>query len=81
MVLLRPLLERLDHLGLSVVQQRVDNGVNVFRAEAKLSDSDPSLRPGLEGIVKLDVGRAPLIWIWSRSFVEWARLTLWKLLP
>jgi Barrel-sandwich domain of CusB or HlyD membrane-fusion len=57
-------------------------GRNTFDVEGKLRDgSDPRLRPGMEGIGKITVGRARLIWIWAHPIIDWARLLLWKWLP
>jgi hypothetical protein len=58
------------------------DGRNTFEVEGKLRDgSDPRLRPGMEGIGKITVGRAHLIWIWARPVIDWTRLLLWKWLP
>jgi multidrug resistance efflux pump len=58
------------------------DGRNTFEVEGKLRDgSDPRLRPGMEGIGKITVGRAHLIWIWVRPVIDWTRLLLWKWLP
>jgi hypothetical protein len=35
----------------------------------------------MEGVGKIDVGRASLVWIWTHSLVEWIWLTAWKWLP
>jgi hypothetical protein len=56
-------------------------GHNYFRAEAQLADSSARLRPGMEGVGKVLVGRARLIWIWTHSLTDWIRLTLWNWLP
>ena len=53
----------------------------VFRADAVLSQRADRLRPGMEGVAKIEVGRARLVWIWTRSLQNWARLALWSLLP
>ncbi len=57
------------------------DGKNIFRVEARLEGADPRLRPGMEGIGKINAGEARLIWIWSRPILNWARLMLWKELP
>ena len=50
--------------------------------EARLTDTaDLRLRPGMEGIAKIDAGSHSLVWIWSHSVIEWLRLTAWKFLP
>lgn len=54
------------------------DGHNYFRVEAHLNDAAPQLRPGMRGIGKLDVDRRRLVWIWGRTFIEWARLFVWR---
>jgi RND family efflux transporter MFP subunit len=56
-------------------------GHNYFRIEAQLADSSARLRPGMEGVGKVLVGRARLIWIWTHPLTDWARLALWNWLP
>jgi multidrug resistance efflux pump len=56
-------------------------GRNTFRVEAALDSADAGLRPGMEGVGKVDAGRASLLWIWTHSLIDWARLTLWEWTP
>jgi RND family efflux transporter MFP subunit len=56
-------------------------GRNYFRVEAKLDDPSAHLRPGMEGVGKIETGRRRLIWIWTHSLVDWVRLSVWKWLP
>jgi multidrug resistance efflux pump len=58
-----------------------DDGGNEFRVEAALQSSDPRLRPGMEGVGKIDGGNASLVWIWAHPVFDWMRLTWWKWLP
>ena len=57
------------------------DGHNTFRIEAQLADSSARLRPGMEGVGKILVGRARLIWIWTHGLTDWARLAFWNWLP
>ncbi len=57
------------------------DGSNFFRVEAQLLDSTDRLRPGMEGIAKIDTGPRQLLWIWTHGLVDWARLWLWKMQP
>ena len=59
----------------------VKEGRNYFRVEAKLDNQIKALRPGMKGVGKILIGERKLIWIWSRSFVDWLRLTLWTWWP
>lgn len=59
-----------------------DEGQNFFRVEAQINDNDTNLdlRPGMEGVAKVDIGRRSLIWIWTHAIVDSARLAAWKYL-
>ncbi|WP_137180350.1 HlyD family efflux transporter periplasmic adaptor subunit [Roseomonas sp. AR75] len=57
------------------------DGRNVFRVEATVTDPAARLRPGLEGVAKLSVEDRSLVWIWTRSLVDWVRMSLWAWLP
>jgi len=58
---------------------QVEDGKSVFRVEASV-DEDPSLRlrPGMEGIGKVDIDERRLIGIWTRGFMDWLRLQWWR---
>jgi multidrug resistance efflux pump len=56
-------------------------GRTFFRVEASLEGSPASLRPGMEGVAKIDVGRRRLLWIWMLPLVDWLRLQLWSWWP
>jgi RND family efflux transporter MFP subunit len=56
-------------------------GRNVFRVEASVDDPSARLRPGMEGVAKLVVEDRSLVWIWTRSLVDWVRMSLWTWLP
>jgi multidrug efflux pump subunit AcrA (membrane-fusion protein) len=58
-----------------------EDGRNYFRVEAELGDKAPKLSPNMEGVAKVDAGRASLLWMWTRPLVDWLRLTWWKLMP
>lgn len=54
------------------------DGRNYFRVEAQLEPATVRLRPGMEGIGKVEVGERKLIWIWTHTLVEWLRLASWR---
>ncbi len=54
-----------------------EDGSNVFRVEASLTDSGEGLRPGMEGVGKIDIGQARLGWIWTRELLAWLRIKTW----
>ena len=57
------------------------DGRNYFRVEAQLDDASARLRPGMEGVGKIGVGRRKLFWIWTHPLTDWLRLSAWRWLP
>ena len=58
-----------------------EDGRNYFRVEAVLEEPSAELRPGMEGIAKVEVGSRRLLWIWTHGLVDWVRLATWSFLP
>jgi RND family efflux transporter MFP subunit len=58
-----------------------EGGRNFFRVEASLDEPYHALRPGMEGVARIDAGRHRLLWIWTHELVDWLRLQAWSLLP
>jgi RND family efflux transporter MFP subunit len=56
-------------------------GRNYFRVEGMLGRASERLRPGMEGVGKVEIERRRLIWIWTHRLLDWARLFLWRYLP
>jgi multidrug efflux pump subunit AcrA (membrane-fusion protein) len=56
-------------------------GRNHFRVEADVHDPPVELRPGMEGIGKVNIDRRSLIAIWTRPLLDWIRITFWKWSP
>lgn len=52
-------------------------GRNYFRVEASLASPAAGLRPGMEGVGKIEVGEASLFWIWTHELFNWLRLQVW----
>ena len=61
---------------------KTEEGRNLFEAEARLeTGSAPrveALRPGLQGVAKLQAGERPLYWLISHRAVDWMRLQWWS---
>jgi multidrug efflux pump subunit AcrA (membrane-fusion protein) len=57
------------------------DGRNVFRVEARIDGAAPRLRPGMEGIGKVSIEDRSLLWVWTHTFVDWLRLSLWNWMP
>ena len=58
-----------------------EEGRNYFQVEAKMEGACDQLRPGMEGVAKIDISRRKLIWIWTHKLLDWMQLTLWTWLP
>jgi len=56
-------------------------GRNYFRVEATLDEPTELLRPGMEGIAKVDMGQRRLFWIWTHTIVDRLRLWFWAIGP
>lgn len=73
--------ERLPFTVRHVSGASVEEGQNVFRVEADLAGGTAQLRPGMEGVGKIDAGQHPLLWIWTHRLVDWVRLAWWRYVP
>jgi len=60
------------HPVAEVVGQR-----NVFRVQARLLETADWMRPGMEGLAKVHIGRRRYAWLWTRRLVNWLRMKLW----
>ena len=53
-------------------------GKTVFRLEASLTPGESAtLRPGMEGVGRIDIGERRYAWIWTHGFMDWLRLKWW----
>jgi multidrug resistance efflux pump len=73
--------ERLDFAILNISVAAPAEGRNAFEVEAALDAAPASLRPGMEGVGKIDAGRRRLLWIWTHRFTDWLRLKAWEWWP
>ena len=55
----------------------VINNRNVFRVQVKLNETRDWMRPGMEGIAKIDIDKRRYAWIWTRKLVNWIRMVIW----
>lgn len=60
---------------------KAEEGRNFFRVEAVMESHSDLMRPGMEGVAKIDLGREKLLRIYSRQLVHWLRLMVWKYFP
>ena len=74
-----------DELAFTVVKitpvSTADEGRTYFRVEAHLDGKPERLRPGMEGVGKINIDRRKQIWIWTHGLVDWLRLWLWSWWP
>jgi hypothetical protein len=56
----------------------IKDGRNAFEVEARLEPGDAPLRPGLQGVAKIDAGTQSFAWIWTHRITDWLRLALWS---
>jgi len=55
-----------------------ESGINYFQVEASLLTPPGFLRPGMQGVGKISVGKRQVLWIWTHKMVDWMRLKLWS---
>ena len=53
------------------------DGENVFEVRCHIDKPADWLRPGMEGIARIDIGKRRIIWILTRRIVNTIRLWLW----
>jgi RND family efflux transporter MFP subunit len=54
------------------------DGANVFEVEAQVSARPDQLRPGQQGVARIEVGRQPLALSWWRRLGNTLRLVAWR---
>ncbi len=53
-------------------------GKNVYRVEGEIEGDASRLRPGMEGVGKIEIGRRKLAWMWTHPLTNWARVWFWR---
>jgi hypothetical protein len=54
------------------------DGRNFFEVEGRFDGGPADLRPGLQGVAKIEAGNRTPAWIWTHRFFDWLRLALWS---
>ena len=74
-----------DALGFSVSRitpvSEAGDGANYYRIEAVLDKPPVLLRPGMEGVGKIEIGEQRLLWIWTHRMIDWLKLQTWTWWP
>lgn len=60
-----------------LTQSQMRGERNVFVAQADVTGAYDWLRPGMEGIARIDMGRRPVWWILSHRAIDALRLNFW----
>ncbi|MCK4292733.1 MAG: HlyD family efflux transporter periplasmic adaptor subunit [Planctomycetes bacterium] len=68
---IRFVVERVNPMAETIKQR------NVFKVRVRLLETFPWMRPGMEGVAKVSVGKRRYIWIWTRKVTNWIRMKLW----
>jgi len=50
---------------------------NVFRVIVRLKEDRPWLRPGNQGVAKIELGERHYAWMWARPVINWTRMKFW----
>ena len=58
-----------------------EEGRNSYRIEAQITELGLPLRPGMEGVAKIDAGQRSLWWVWTHGLVDSLRVAAWRYLP
>lgn len=58
-----------------------EQGQNLFRVEAALESRSDPLRPGMQGVAKIEVDERNLFWIWTHELLYWLKLWWWSWRP
>jgi RND family efflux transporter MFP subunit len=58
-----------------------EEGRNYFRGEARVETTSAQMRPGMEGVGKIDIGRRNQAWIWTHRLTHWLRQWVWAWWP
>jgi RND family efflux transporter MFP subunit len=57
---------------------RAEDGRNHFRVEADALHHNERLRPGMEGVAKVEVGSRSLMWLMTHRLIDSVRLAWWE---
>ncbi len=71
---------KIEIVSITPVAQAAD-GVNGYEVIGFLAGKDERVRPGMEGVVKIDAGTRNLAWIWAHPMLDWLRVKAWGLIP
>jgi multidrug efflux pump subunit AcrA (membrane-fusion protein) len=73
----RPDHQRSFQLSRLLPAGRPAQGRTVYVAEARIAASGDGLRPGMEGVARIDIGRRRVWWVWLHGAIDYLRMKLW----
>ncbi len=59
-----------------VAHAQQEGGVFLARGRPG-TDPETWWRPGMTGVAKIDIGKRPIIWIWTHRLIDFLRMKLW----
>ncbi|MCO6435856.1 MAG: HlyD family efflux transporter periplasmic adaptor subunit [Phycisphaerae bacterium] len=68
---------RAFHIDRVLASAQVRGGRNVFVAEADIHAEEGWLRPGMEGVARVDMGKRRIWWVALHRAIDWIRLNVW----
>ena len=58
-------------------EAQLRNGRNVYVAEAQVDATEDWIRPGMEGMAKIELGRRRIWWVTLHRVIDYLRLKFW----
>jgi hypothetical protein len=73
-----PHLEQRFHVKRILPLSTAAEGNYLFTLEGELEQVSEHLRPGLQGVAKIDAGKRSLLWLAGHRLSDWLHLQLWR---
>ena len=65
------------HVNRVVPLATPEEGTNAFEVRCRIDDPAPWLRPGMEGLARIEIGDRRIAWIATHRIINYVRLWLW----
>jgi multidrug efflux pump subunit AcrA (membrane-fusion protein) len=65
------------HVSRVIPSARIREGRNVYLVEANIEAGAEYLKPGMDGVAKVNLGRRPVWWVALHRPIDYLRLKLW----
>ena len=50
---------------------------NVFKVRVRLLETNERMKPGMEGVAKIDIDKRSYAWLWTHKITNWIKMKLW----